>query len=136
MRFPKLRDRPPRNLGDCYKTFKAEEFGSFLTRYLLPLSFGRVDVKTYRAFQKLVYVVSVAISWEIEWDELDTVERYLKEFLKWFYETIYQRKSERLAACKYTIHALCHLVDDIRRWGSASYFWQFTEVYRCSLISW
>lgn len=110
------------------KGFKAEELGSFLIRYLLALTFQRVDEITYKALQWLVFVISKSIAFEITFDEMDEMEKQLKHFLDWFYNTVYDGHQQRLPMCKYTVHALSHLIENIREWGSASYYWQFTEV--------
>lgn len=120
--------RYPRNIAVHIKGFKAEELGTFLIRYLLPLSFQRVSTTTFRALQRLVFVISKAISFEISYEEMVQMDEQLKLFLDWFYTSIYGGNNTRLPACKYTVHALSHLIKNVRDWGSASYFWQFTEV--------
>jgi len=120
--------RYPRNIEKYIKGFKAEELSNFLIHYLLPLSFNRVSRSTFRAFQRLVFAISMAISYEINMEEIDEVETHLILFIKWFYDTFYQGKYERLPACKYTIHAMVHIFQDIRNWGPVCYYWQFPEV--------
>ena len=75
-----------------------------------------------------MFVISKAISFEITYDEMTEMEKQLALFMDWFYKDVYAGNVKRLPTCKYTIHALSHLVDNIRAWGSASYFWQFAEV--------
>jgi len=126
---PESNGRAPRDIHFYSGQFKAEDWSNFLIHYLLPLSYGLVNDATYQALQRLVLAVSVATSYKISYDEIDEVDRNLRLFSKWFYDMFYGRKYERLPACKYTIHCLCHLAEDIRNWGSASYFWQFSQVY-------
>ena len=57
--------RYSRNIEKNIKCFKAEELGSFLTRYLLPLVYGRVSEQTFRALQRLVFTVSKAVGVEL-----------------------------------------------------------------------
>ena len=125
---PKDWGRYPRNIAQHVKGFKAEELSNFLIDWLLPLTLNRVNPSTYKALQRLVLAISLATSPELKYSEIDEIERHLALFLIWFYNTYYQQNPERLPICKYTIHALMHLVRDIRTWGSASYFWQFPEV--------
>ena len=120
--------RYPRNIEKYIKGFKAEELSNFLLHYLLPLSFNRVNLATYRALQRLVLAISLATSFELKCLEIEEIERHLTLFVGWFYDTFYQRNYERLPVCKYTIHSLLHLIRDVRNWGSALYFWQFPEV--------
>ena len=122
--------RYPRNIQKYIKGFKAEELSSFLIHYLLPLSFKRVNASTYRALQRLVLSVSLSTSFQLTNDEIEEIELHLKLFMQWFYDTFYQQKYERLPACKYTMHALLHLIRDIQNWGPASYFWQFSQAPR------
>ena len=110
------------------KGFKAEELGSFLIRYLLPLVFQRVDEITFKALQRLVFLISKSIAFEITFNEMNEMEKQLKLFLDWFYNVVYGGHQQRLPVCKYTVHALSHLIENIRDWGSASYYWQFAEV--------
>jgi len=120
--------RYPRNIQKYINTFKAEELSNFLVHYLLPLCYGRVNETTYRALQRLVYVVSLSIAYQITYEEVKEIEHHLTLFLVWYYDTFYQNEYERLPACKYTAHSMMHLVQGIRNWASASYFWQFPEV--------
>jgi len=121
--------RYPRNIHKNIKSFKAEELGSFLTRWLLPLVHGRVSEQTFRALQRLVFVISKAVGIEVDDEEIDEMEYQMNQFLRWFYSTFYAKKNQYLSACKYTLHALTHLTQNLRDWGPASYYWQFTEVY-------
>jgi hypothetical protein len=121
--------RPPRDIVKYVDGFKAEELSNFLTHYMLPLIYGRVSRMTYRALQRLVLVISIATSIEVEYRQMELMDRQLSLFAEWFYNTFYQNDHERLPACKYTVHCLLHLVRDIRNWGSASYYWQFPEVF-------
>ena len=120
--------RYPRNIALYMKSFKAEELSNFLLHYLLPLSFRRVNATTYRALQRLVLAMSLATSFELGNDEIAEIEKHLTLFVEWFYDTYYQRNYDRLPACKYTVHSLLHVVQDVWNWGSVSYFWQFPEV--------
>ena len=125
---PESYGRAPRNIQIHSGQFKAEDWSNFLIHYLLPLSFNRFSDRTYKALQRLVYAISVGTSYEISNEEIDEIDHNLRLFSKWFYDTFYGREYERLPACKYTIHCLCHLARDIRNWGSASNFWQFPQV--------
>lgn len=120
--------RAPRDIAKYIKSFKAEDLSNFLTRYMLPLFCERVPAPVYRALQQLVLAMSLATGYEIENPELDIIERLLKSFTNWFYDTFYHGQYERLPVCKYTVHALLHLPREIRNWGPASYFWQYAEV--------
>ena len=121
-------NRYPRNIAVNIKSFKAEELGTFLARCLLPLIYRRVDDKTYRALQRLVFSITKAVGIELSHDEIDEIEYQMDEFLKWFYATFHKGKTANLSACKYTIRALSHLVQNLRDWGPASYYWQYSEV--------
>src|SRR5271169_2363026 len=101
---------------------------NFLLHWLLPLSYNRVNANTYRALQRLVLAISSSTSLELTHGKIDEIEMHLTLFLAWYYDTFYQQDLKRLPACKYTVHCLLHLVQDIRNWGPASYFWQFPEV--------
>lgn len=120
--------RNTRNIEKYIKGFKAEEFSNHLAHYLLPLVFNRVSMPTYKALQSLVLAISIATSYEVKYSEIAEIEDHITRFIKWYYDTYYQEDERRLAACKYTIHALIHVPQDIRNWGSASYFWQYPEV--------
>jgi Transposase family tnp2 len=122
--------RYPRNIQLYIKGFKAEELSNFLIHYLLPLSFNRVNSITFRALQRLVFIFTMATSYQIEMSQVMEIENHLVKFIKWYYDTYYQYQQERLPACKYTVHALLHLVQDIKNWGPASYYWQYPEVIR------
>jgi hypothetical protein len=65
---------------------------------------------------------------ELKHSEIKEIEVHLMLFIEWFYATYYQHSPERLPVCKYTVHALLHLIRNIHMWGPASYFWQFPEV--------
>jgi hypothetical protein len=99
-----------------------------LIRYLLPLTYQRVNDATFRALQRLVFVISKAVGIDITYADITEIESQMKLFLDWFYLTFYGKKIERLSACKYTVHALCHMAQNLWDWGPASYYWQFTEV--------
>ena len=120
--------RYPRNIAKYIKGFKAEELQNFLLHYLLPLSFKRVSTTTYRALQRLIFAMSLATSMELTNTEIDEIEKHLTLFVAWYYDTFYQQDPDRLPVCKYTVHCLLHLIQDIRNFGPASYFWQFPEV--------
>ena len=77
-----------------------------MLHYLLPLSFRRVNVTTYRALQRLVLAMSLVTSFELGNDEIAEIEKHLTLFVEWFYDTYYQRNYDRLPACKYTVHSL------------------------------
>lgn len=128
IRSPKDWGRYPRNISRYMNRFKAEELSNFLMHWLLPLTFNRVNPSTYKALQRLVFAMSLATSPELRYSEINEIEKHLTLFLIWFYNIYYQQDPRRLPVCKYTVHALMHLVRDIRTWGSASYFWQFPEV--------
>jgi len=72
--------------------------------------------------------MSLATSLELKHSEIDEIEKHLHSFVEWFYDTYYQQNPQRLPVCKYTVHALLHLIRDIRMWGPAAYYWQFPEV--------
>jgi hypothetical protein len=127
--------RYPRNIERYIKSFKAEELSNFLVHYLLPLSFNRVSRTTFRALQRFVLAISLATSYQVTMEEIDEIETNLNLFTKWYYDTFYQGHYDRLPACKYTIHAILHLVHDIRNWGPSSYYWQFPEVQSHGIIS-
>ena len=74
-------------------------------------------------------VISIAISDEIEYREMEMMDHQPTLFMEWFYDTFYQSDHEHLPACKYTAHGLLHLLHDIQNWGSASYYWQFPAVF-------
>jgi len=128
IRSPKDWGRYPRDIAQHMKGFKAEELSNFLMHWLLPLTFNRVNTSTYKALQRLVLAISLATSPEIKYAEIEEIEKHLTSFLTWFYNTYHQQHPRRLPVCKYTVHALMHLVRDVRTWGSACYFWQFPEV--------
>lgn len=128
IRAPVSWGRDPRNIERYINLFKAEELSNFLGHYLLPLCVDKVDPATYKALQSLVLAISIATSYELTHTEIEEVEYHIMLFVKWYYDTFYQLDQDRLPACKYTIHGLLHLVDGLRNWGSASYFWQFPEV--------
>jgi hypothetical protein len=123
-----LKARYPRNIEKYIKGFKAEELGTFLIRYLLPLSFRRVNDTTYRALQRLVFFISKATATDVTYEGIAEMDYQLELFLKWYYETFYGNRAKNLPVCKYTVHGLTHLTKNIRDWGSAAYFWQFAEV--------
>ena len=128
IRSPKDWGRSPRNISLNLKSFKAEELSNFLIHWLLPLTFNRVTPSTYKALQSFVLAISLATSPELEYSEIDEIGKHLALFLKWFLNTYYQDNNRRLPVCKYTVHALMHLVRDVRNWGPACNFWQFPEV--------
>ena len=106
--------RYSRNIAVNLKSFKAEELSTFLVRYLLPLVYGQVNNKTYQALQRLVVSISKATGLELTHVEIDEIEYQMNEFLKWFYDTFYGGKTANLATCKYTVHALSHLAQNLR----------------------
>jgi hypothetical protein len=120
--------RYPRNIQKYIKGFKAEELSNFLLHYLLPLSFGRVHDSVYRQLQRLVLILSLATSYELEFQEIEEVETHLMIFSKWFYETYYQYNQDQLPVCKYTIHLLLYLADHLKDWGPTCYYWQYPQV--------
>jgi hypothetical protein len=60
--------------------------------------------------------------------DIQEIDDLIMRFVKWYYEAFYLGKQQRLPACKYTISGLLHLPDNLRNWGSASFFWQYAEV--------
>jgi hypothetical protein len=120
--------RYPRNIAKYIKGFKAEELQNFLIHYLLPLTWKRVPHTTYQALQRLVFIIALAIGYQIENKDIDAIEHQLPLFMKWFYDAFYQNDSKQLPACKYTIHGLLHIVADLRNFGPSCYYWQFPEV--------
>jgi hypothetical protein len=81
-----------------------------------------------KALQRFVFSISKATGLELTHPEIDEIEYQMNEFLKWFYATFYGEKVANLAGCKYTVHALSHLLQNLQDWGAASYYWQYTEV--------
>ena len=74
--------RYPRNIAKYINQFKAEELCNFLIHYLLPLSFNRVDNSSYHALQRLVFVISMATSYQLTTSEIDEIEIHLTKFAK------------------------------------------------------
>ena len=73
IRAPVSWGRYPRNIEKYIKGFKAEELSNFLIHYLLPLSFGRVNSITFRALQRLVFVISMAASYQATYSEIKEI---------------------------------------------------------------
>ena len=134
IRAPTSWGRYPRNIEKYISLFKAEELSNALSHYLLALSVDRVNRQTYKALQSLVLAVSIATSYQVKYTEIEEIERHIMLFVKWYYDTFYQGQSERLPACKYTVHGLLHLAEDLRNWGSASLYWQYAQVWHS--LSW
>lgn len=114
--------RYPRNIEKYINDFKAEELSNFLLHYLLSLSFNWVNASMFRAFQWLIFVISVMISYEITITEIDEIEKHLILFTRWYYDIFYQGKYEWLSVCKYIIYDMLHLLHDIWNWGSVCYY--------------
>lgn len=127
-RVPVSWGRKPENIQKYLKSAKAEELGNFAVYYMLPLVYGRVSDQTFRALRRFAYVLSVLTGYEIEFEQLDILEQQLRLFLKWFYNTFYKYENKRLPVLKYTVHALVHLIEDVKNWGPSSYFWQYPQV--------
>jgi Transposase family tnp2 len=121
--------RPPRDISKYIASFKAEDFNNFLLYYLLPLIHRRVPPTTFTALRRWILFVTTATSIEIRYTEMDLIDSQLRLFMDWFHDTFYQRDHERLPICKYTEHCIMHILRDLRNWGSATYYWQFPEVY-------
>jgi hypothetical protein len=121
--------RPPRDISKYIASFKAEDFNNFLLYYLLPLIHRRVPPTTFTALRRWILFVTTATSIEIRYTEMDLIDSQLRLFMDWFHDTFYQRDHERLPICKYTEHCIMHIMRDLRNWGSATYYWQFPEVY-------
>ena len=50
------------------------------------------------------------------------------------YRYYYQYQAERLTACRITVHALLHIVDDIERTGPVWVNWSFVMERFCGLL--
>ena len=120
--------RPPRDIAKYIGSFKVEDLNNFLTYYMLPLIYNRVQVATFRELRRFVVLTMMATSIQVQLTDIALMETQLPLFLKWFYNTFYQNDHNCLPICKYTEHCLVHIVQDVQNWGSTTLYWQFPEV--------
>ena len=66
--------------------------------------------------------------------DIDDAETSFAAFLHHYYTKVYQQKRDRLVACMYTVHALSHVAQCIKWWGSLCNVWQFASEHFCELV--
>src|SRR5947207_7970002 len=76
----------------------------------------------------------LATKMEITSSNINDAETAFATFLNYYYQKVYQRKRNRLMACTYTIHALCHVSQCMKWWGPLSIIWQFACERYCGLV--
>ena len=76
----------------------------------------------------------LATKMEITSSDINDSETAFATFLNYYYQKVYQRKRDRLMACTYTIHALCHVSQCMKWWGPLSIIWQFACECYCGLV--
>jgi len=87
----------------------------------------------FEAWKHFAYGATLSTKIEIDEHDIAGAETAFVTFLTWYYKTVYQRKRKRLAACTYTMHALCHISICMKWWGPLSNVWQFAGERFCGL---
>ena len=84
--------------------------------------------------ERIHYGMLLATQTEITPSDIDDAETAFATFLNCYYQKVYQRRWDRLAACTYTVHALSHVSQCMRWWGPLSITWQFASEHFCGLV--
>jgi len=126
-----------RALRDIYKynkSFKAEEWCSFLFLYSPVLLQGRLPPDLYSHYMKLVTAVEMAVDYHLSQDNLARLTILLREFVVEYEQLYYRYQSQRARACLATIHLLLHVAESIKDCGPAWVYWQFPCERVCGML--
>jgi hypothetical protein len=126
--------RALRNIEKYWRSFKAEEWSAFLISYSPILLRNRLPAELYAHYLKLVTAVTMAVDYEITFDDCQTIKTLLEEFVSDYERLYYRYQLDRLRACLPTIHLLLHLADSILDCGPAWNFWQFPCERLCGML--
>src|SRR5947207_172019 len=131
---PSIFGRYPKNIDLHASKYKAEDWANFLHYYSLPLFRDNINDATFMMWKEFTIGVLLAIKIEITSSDINDAETAFTTFLNYYYQKVYQRKRDRLMACTYTIHALCHVSQCMKWWGPLSIIWQFACERYCGLV--
>jgi hypothetical protein len=126
--------RALRNIDKYWRSFKSEEWSAFLINYSPILLRNRLPVELYVHYLKLVTAVTMAVDYEVTFDDCQTIKTLLEEFVSDYERLYYRYQLDRVRACLPTIHLLLHLADSILDCGPAWNFWQFPCERLCGML--
>ena len=106
----------PRKLS-LFKDWKAAEHKDFLLSYSLVFFDGYLSDECLEGWAKFVSIVDICLRPEIEESDIESVHRLVIEFLEHFEMTYYRYEHARLGKCKYVIHLLKHLAENLQNCG-------------------
>ena len=131
---PSIFGRYPKNIDLHASKYKAEDWANFLHHYSLPLFRDNINDATFMMWKEFAMGALLATKTEITSSDINDAETAFATFLNYYYQKVYQRKRDRLMACTYTIHALCHVSQCMKWWGPLSIIWQFACERYCGLV--
>ena len=126
--------RAPRDINKYNRSFKAEEWCSFLLSYSPVLLRGALSPQLYEHYIKLVTAIEISIDYDISYDDIQQVKTLLKEFVHDYECLYYGYQQSRVAACLPTIHLLLHIGECLENCGPAWSYWQFTCERVCGML--
>jgi len=131
---PSIYGRYPKNIDIHASKYKAEDWANFLHHYSLPLFKDNIQDDVFIMWNEFAMGTLLATQTEITPSDIDDAETAFATFLNCYYQKVYQRRRDRLAACTYTVHALSHVSQCMRWWGPLSITWQFASERFCGLV--
>ena len=117
--------RYPKNIDLHISKYKVEDWVNFLHHYSLPLFRDNINDTTFMIWKEFTIGALLTTKIEITSSDINNTETAFATFLNYYYQKVYQRKHDRLIACTYTIHALCHVSQCMKWWEPLSIIWQF-----------
>jgi len=88
----------------------------------------------YKHAMKLVKIINTCIKFEITWSEVDELEMEVKDWVVEFEKMYYQCDYKQLLVCTLPIHALLHVVDNIRHHGLVCVHWTWVMEHYCGML--
>ena len=98
------------------------------------LLYKRVSTTRYRQIVKLRSIWLLCTSTTLSLSDVDTLERLIKDFIKFQDRYVYRQNFDRLPACTSQIHAIIHLPQQIRATGPLRSYWTFPVERICAGI--
>ena len=132
--IPTSYGRALRDISTYHKSFKAEEWCSFLLYYSPILLRERLLPDLYTNYMKLVSAIEIAIDYEITHQDVENVKRLLREFVCGYERLYYRYSMRRLPACLSTFHLLLHVAESISDCGPTWAYWQFPCERICGML--
>lgn len=111
--------------SSCYGSWKAAECKSFILNYCLVVFDGHLPQKYLTGLKHLSALTELYCRPSLTRQDKEDLQRHALQFFMHYERDFFRLSAERLGLCKFTIHLLLHLADNVDRCGPLVNFNQF-----------